>query len=82
MLTQIATEQANLKWHRYLMNLEESPLCDCGEDKESASHVLIECPLQARNRWQYLGKATLKQEDIPKLRIEKVLKFAKATKKW
>ena len=71
MLTQIATGHANLKRHRYLMNLEESPLCDCCEDEESASHVLIECLLHARNRWQYLGKATLKQEDIPKLRIEK-----------
>ena len=64
------------------MNLEKSLLSDCGDDEESASHVSIECPLHARKRWQYLGKATLKQEDIPKLRIKKVLKFAKETKKW
>ena len=81
-MTQIVTGCTILKRHRSLMKVERSPQCKCGGDEETAIHVLTECPLHARNRWQYLGRATLKQEEIHEMHIDKVLKFAKASKKW
>ena len=38
-------------------------------------------PLQASNRWHYLGRATLEGE-LGNLHISAILKFARATKKW
>ena len=81
-LTQIVTGHANLKRHKYLMKLEESPMCDCQESEETSIHVLTECPLHARNRWHYLGRATLKEEDMKNKSLSQILKFARATKKW
>ena len=81
-LTQIVTGHANLKRHKYLMKLEESPMCECQESEETMIHVLMECPLHARNRWHYLGKATLKEEDMKNKSLTQILRFARATKKW
>ena len=81
-MTQLVTGHANLKRHRYLMKLEDSPQCDCGEDEETSIHLLTSCPLQARNRWHYLGKATLEVQEIHDMNINKIMKFARATNKW
>ena len=81
-LTQIVTGHANLKRHKFLMKLEESPMCDCQEGEETTIHVLAECPLHARNRWHYLGRATLKEEDLKNKSLTQILKFARASKKW
>ena len=72
----------NLKRHTFLMKLEENPMCDCQEGEETTIHVLTDCPLHARNRWHYLGKATLKEEDMKTKSLTQILKFARATKKW
>ena len=58
-MVQLVTGHANLKRHRYL-KLENSPQCDCGEDEETSIHLLTSCPLQTKNRWHSLGKATLR----------------------
>ena len=52
-MLQIVTGHSNLKRHRHLIKLE------CGEEEETAIHLLAECPPHANNRWQYLEKATL-----------------------
>ena len=75
------TGHANLKRHRHLMKLEDSPQYDCGEDEEMSIHLLTSCPLQAMNRGHYLGKATLEAQDIHNMNINKIIKFARATNK-
>ena len=55
-LTQIVTGHANLKRHRYLMKLEDSPMCDCQEDEETSIHVLAKCPLHARQKQMALSR--------------------------
>ena len=64
------------------MKLEDSPMCDCQEDEETSIHVLAKCPLHARNRWHYLGKATLEEEDLKNKALTQLIKFARVTKKW
>ena len=81
-MVQLETGHANLRRHRFLMKLEDSPLCECGEEEEMSIHLLTSCPLQARNRWHYLGKTTLQVEKIQNININKIMKFARATNKW
>ena len=81
-MVQLVTGHANLRRHRFLMNLEESPICECGEEEETSIHLLTRCPLQARNRWHYLGRATIKEEDLRNKHISSILRFARATNKW
>ena len=81
-MVQLVTGHANLRRHRFLMKLEDSPQCECGEDEETSIHLLTSCPLQARNRWHYLGKATLRAEEIQNININKIIRFARSTNKW
>ena len=54
---------ANLRRHKILMNSKDDLTCsEFGEKEETSIQVLIRCPLHARNRWHFLGKATLKKE--------------------
>ena len=81
-ITQIVTGHANLRRHKFLMKLEDSPTCECQEEEETSIHVLARCPLHARNRWHYLGKATLKEEELKNKSPTQLITFAKATRKW
>ena len=81
-MVQLVTGHANLKRHRFIMNLEESPMCECDEEEETSIHLLARCPLQARNRWHYLGRATIEEKDLMNKHISAILKFARATRKW
>ena len=81
-VTQIVTGHANLKYHRYLMKLEDNPRCDCGEEKETSTHVIAECPIYIMERQYYFGKPFIKIEEIYKQDLWQILGFAKQTKKW
>ena len=81
-MVQLVTGHANLRRHRFLMNMEESPMCECGEEEETSIHILARCPLQARNRWHYLGRATIEEENLRNLHMSAILRFARATRKW
>ena len=50
-------------------------MCDCQEEEETSIHVLTECPLHATNRWHYLGKATLEEEELKNKSLTQILKF-------
>ena len=80
-MAQLVTGHANLKRHRFLMNLVESPMCECGEEEETSIHLLARCPLQARNRWQYLGRVSIEEKDLRNKHISAILRFARATRK-
>ena len=81
-MVQLVTGHANLKRHRFLMNLEESPMCECDEEEETSIHLLARCPLQARNRWHYLGRAIIEEKNLMNKSISAILRFARATRKW
>ena len=55
-LTQIVTGHANLKRHRYIMDMEDNPLCaKCGME-ETAIHLITECPGYVGLRIAILGR--------------------------
>ena len=82
MITQIITGHANLRRHRFLMKLEEDPICECGEDEETSIHVITACPKYARIRHHYIGAVEIKADAIHKQKITDVINYAKATGKW
>ena len=83
-LTQLVTGHANLLYHRYIMKMEESPICNrCGEgDSQSARHILTVCPGLAGQRIAVFGKPVVPVEDIKKYSTFKVIRFAKSTGFW
>ena len=81
-ITQLVTGHANLKRHRYLMGMEDTPDCEhCGEE-QTAEHILTVCPKFASDRLVKLGKPLRRIEEIKDLNIYKLLQFAKATRYW
>ena len=44
-LTEVFIDHGNLAYHRHKIGLAESPLCRlCGEDNETSTHILCDCP--------------------------------------
>ena len=81
-LTQIITGHANLKRHRYLMDMEDNPLCDkCGME-ETAIHLITECPGYVGLRIATLGRPIVEEKSIREFPIYKILSFAEGTERW
>ena len=81
-VTQLVTGHANLQRHRYIMGMEDNPDCrGCGMS-ETAIHLLTECPEHVGARIAMLGKPILSAEDIRKIQINRILKFAGSTGRW
>ena len=81
LLTQLVTGHANLAYHRFLMNMEASPNCDCGE-VQTAVHLLTECPSLVGYRIRILGTPIINAEDIWKFSFDKILRLARQTDFW
>ena len=82
LLTQLTTGHANLKYHRFMMNIEDNPDCDfCGE-RQTAIHIITECPSIVGYRLATLGRPIVKVEDIRKYKIDRILKLARNTEYW
>ena len=81
LLTQLVTGHANLAYHRFLMNMEASPNCDCGE-VQTAVHPLTECPSLVGYRIRILGTPIINAEDIWKFSFDKILRLARQTDFW
>ena len=81
LLTQLVTGHANLGYHRFLMSLEDSPDCSCGET-QTAIHILTECPNLAGYRMMILGRPIVNIEDICKYNFDRILKLARQTDHW
>ena len=77
------TGHAALRRHLFLMKMEDDPICEnCLEDEETVEHFLAECPAFATERYNTLGNMFLKQKDLPTLKINQILSFIKATKRF
>jgi hypothetical protein len=75
----LLTGHNTLKRHLYVMGLSNNPICwKCGIEEETSVHVLCACEAVASLRHSYLG-SFLDPEDIRKLNIGAIWKFAKGT---
>ena len=64
------------------MGMEDNADCDyCGE-RQTAIHVLTECPGHVGHRIAILGKPIVNVDDIRKYSMDKILKFARHTNYW
>jgi len=62
------------------MGLSNNPICrKCGNEEGTSVHVLCACEAMASFRHSYLISFFLEPEDIRKLNIEAIWKFAKGT---
>ena len=77
LLTQLVTGHANLQYHRFVMGLEDNDKCDKCGDRQSAVHVLAECPEYIGLRMNIFGRPILYMDEIRTYSIDKVLKFAR-----
>ena len=79
-LIQLLTGHNNLKRHRFLMKMEDDPICNkCGEEEETSEHFIAKCPAYARQRRQYLGSYFLRTEDLANLGTRKIMRYADET---
>ena len=85
LITQIYTGHATLKRHLNLMAIEDDGRCNqCNEEntEETVQHYLAECPAFSRSRRNSLGYISLTTNELPNLKLNKVLKFIKDTKRF
>jgi len=60
------------------MGLSDNPICrKCGTEEETSVYVLCACEALASLRCSYLGSFFLEPENIRKLNIGAIWKFAK-----
>ena len=49
-----------LRYYRYLVEMEDDPMCDCGEEEETIDHVLCRCQgLEEMRRREAEGQVTI-----------------------
>jgi hypothetical protein len=67
------------------MAIEDDARCNqCNEENtvETVHHYLAECPAFSRSRRNSLGYISLTTNELPKLKLTKVLKYVKDTKRF
>ena len=81
-ITQMITGHANLKRHRFIMGVEDNPICEkCEEAEETPEHLLTKCPFFARLRFEVLGIAFPSRVQIIESSLRTVISFIKKSKR-
>jgi len=76
----LLTGHKTVRQHLYVLGLGDTSICrKCGTEKETSVRVLCACEALASLRHLYLGSFFLDLEDIRKLNIGAIWKFAKET---
>ena len=76
----LLTEHNTLRRHLYIMGLSNNPTCGkCGTEEEISVHILCECGALASLRHTHLRSFFLDPEDVRKLSVRAIWKFAKGT---
>jgi hypothetical protein len=66
----LLTGHNTLRWHLYLLGLQDSPLCrKCGVMEEILAHILCECEALASFGHAYLGSFFLELKDIQSISL-------------
>ena len=82
-ITQILTGHNNLRRHRYLMKLEDSPMCEnCGLEEETSEHYITSCPAYFTQRVETLGSRLLDKGELANLRITDIQKFVNESERF
>jgi len=77
-VTGLLTEYNTLRQHLYVMGLSHNTIYrKCATEEETSVHVLCACEALASLKHSYLGSFFLDPEDIRKLYIGAIWKFAK-----
>jgi hypothetical protein len=76
----LLTGHNTLRWHLYLLGLQDSPLCRrCGVKEETSAHILCECETLVSLRHAYLGSFFLEPKDIQSISLGAIWSFSKAS---
>lgn len=75
-MTRILTEHGTLNYHLHKLRLSNKPNCrGCNALEETSLHVLCDCPVYARARFDLLGSAFLRPQQISSLSVGDLLRF-------
>jgi ribonuclease HI len=80
-VVRLLTGHCSLRYHKWILGLAPEPDCLCGEDRETARHVLCECGLLYKVRQQIFGVPVLQPEDVHKLEPHRLAQFVKKSGK-
>jgi len=76
----LLTGHNTLRRHRYLLGLQDSPLCrKCGLMEETSAYILCECEALASLRHAYLGSFFLEPKDLQSISLGAIWSFSKAS---
>ena len=77
---QLMSGHNNLRRHRFLMKMEDTPTCEqCGLEEETAEHFVTECPAYWEERLTVWRCRLLNQQDLAHLRVKDLQRFATMT---
>ena len=63
--TEVFIGHVNLAYHRHKIGLAESPLCRlCGEDNETSTHILCDCPAIRDKRQIHIDVAVIQTKNV------------------
>jgi len=76
----LLTGHNTLRWHLYLLGLQDSPLCrKCGVMEETSAHILCKCEALASLRHAYLGSFFLEPRNIQSISLGAIWSFSNAS---
>ena len=77
---QLMTGHNNLRRHRFLMKMEESPTCEkCQLEEETAEHFITECPAYMEERYKVFGSRLLNKSELAAIRVRDLQRFKNET---
>ena len=78
MAVAVITGHCKLNKHLSRIGVRDSVMCElCGTDEETPYHIICLCPRLANRRYNMWGKFVLSMEEVRKVKLEEVLKFAR-----
>jgi hypothetical protein len=77
LVVKLLTGHCNLQYHKWLRGLIAEPECPCGHEKQTAKHILCECPMFETERKQALGTPSIRPGNVHKLTPKRLITFVK-----
>jgi len=83
-IVEAVTDHCFLNKHLNDLKYNDDPLCSCKLEKETGMHIIGSCPKFRTIRNTFLGKTTLKKEEmnLKKIKIHHLTNFLKRTNKF